>query len=330
MIMALMSTFLLTLSLAHIDPQALEQLHAAAQEAESSALLVMHQGTIVKEWYAHGPPRPLSIQSITKSITALVLGRIVGTDALPTIDAPVWHIYPEWRQGNKQRVTVRHLLTHSSCLQDDPTSVDEITRSPDSVKLALAAELLCMPGETYRYNNKAVNLLGGITERTTGQKLNKYADRVLFQPLGIRDVRWGSDSAGNPSVAGGLLLRARDLAKIGKLLVEGGKWQGATLVPEAWLHALSTTSRQDAPNVSLLWNVLRDGAHKEAQQDEWPATLFAYGWGGQWMLVVPTEGLVVVRQYDVTRQRGRQTDFPNFLAHAMALIGQHGDYPTPG
>src|SRR6185295_2307454 len=166
-------------------------------------------GKVVAEWYVGTPQGPIEAMSATKSVVGLVIGRLVDTGKLASLDQPVCELYPEWRQGNKQKITIRHLLDHTSGLQNEPNTGIEIYPSPDFIKLALAAELSEEPGTVFRYNNKAVNLLAAIVKIASGKTLDQYARDELFAPMGITDVHWDTDPAGTPQVMAGLQIRAQ-------------------------------------------------------------------------------------------------------------------------
>jgi len=86
--------------------------------------------------------------------------------------------------------TLRHILSHTSGLQNVPDTRVEIYPSPDFVQLALAAELKYPPGAKFEYNNKAVNLLAGVVERASGKKHDEFMRDEVFTPLGIREFSW--------------------------------------------------------------------------------------------------------------------------------------------
>ena len=139
------------------------------------------------------------------------------------------HTYPERRQGRKKEITLRQILNHTSGIQDLGNS-SEVERSPDAVRLALAAELSDPPGTRFVYNNKAVNLLSGVIQKVSGKRMDLYMREELFSPLAITDVAWELDSAGNALVYAGLAIQPADLAKLGQLVLNRGRWRGRQLI----------------------------------------------------------------------------------------------------
>jgi len=97
--------------------------------------------------------------------------------------------------------------------------------------------MLGPPGKGYKYNGGATTLLGRLIERGTGVDLPTFAKTALFDPLGIGTSEWARGPDGVASAASGLRLTPRDLARIGQMIVAGGKWDDRTIVPADWLEA---------------------------------------------------------------------------------------------
>lgn len=235
-----------------VDPAALERLLTAARDAHSDALVVLHDGQLVGAWHSGGRSRRIEAMSVTKSIVNLAIGRLVTLGALEPIDVPVSRFYPEWSTGRKARVTIRHLLNHTSGIESGRTT-EEIYVSRDFVRLALDAEIISEPGSRFFYNNKAVNLLAGIVEKATGRKMDDFLRKDLFARLGITDFRWSRDRAGNPHVMAGLQIHAADLARLGQLVLDRGRWQGEQLIAESWFDESLRPGSPHAATSGLLW-----------------------------------------------------------------------------
>jgi CubicO group peptidase (beta-lactamase class C family) len=248
-----------------IDPVALAALEARARATESDTLVVYHNGTLVVDWQSpilssipmHEQGIPLEAMSATKSVVALAIGKLIDTGKLKSVDQPVCDLFPEWRQGRKQKITIRHLLEHTSGLQNYPNTTVEIFPSPDYVKLALAAELVAEPGKVFSYNNKAINLLAGIVKAASGRPLDQYIRDEIFTPMGITGIDWVKDDAGNPYAMSGLQITAHDLARIGQMMLDGGTWQGKRIISAAWIAAITQPSESQLDH-GMLWWMERD------------------------------------------------------------------------
>jgi len=178
---------------AALSQAALDALVTRAGELDTDALVVMKDGRVVVEKWYRGAPHRIESMSVTKSVVALAVGRLLQTGKLKSVDERVSRWYPEWRQGRKRGITIRHLLTQTSGLQADRKTGTEIYGNPDFVQLALCAELSADPGTRFFYNNKATNLLAGLVQRISGQRLDLYLRNEVFAPLGISDVSWELD-----------------------------------------------------------------------------------------------------------------------------------------
>ena len=232
--------------------QALAAIGEGARASRSDAVLVLRGDSVLLERYAGQEPVPIELMSVTKSVVALAIGALLADGKLASLDVPVHTIYPEWKQGRKQHITVRMLMDHTSGLQNNTTTVDEIYPAPDVVQLALAAELSADPGRRFAYNNKATNLLAGIVARLSGEPLDAYLQHRLFAPLGIRPGGWYKDAAGNPHGMAGLKLTARDAARLGRLVLDRGRHGDRALLPASFIETMLARSTLN-PEVGLLW-----------------------------------------------------------------------------
>jgi CubicO group peptidase (beta-lactamase class C family) len=231
------------------NPQFSELLQRAAA-THSDAVLVLKDGKPFSEYYSKAGKRKIELMSCTKSIVNFGIGRLIDQGKIKSLDQPVYEFYPEWKQGRKKLITVRHLLDHTSGLQAFRTT-EEIYPAPDFIQLALAAELETDPGKVFSYNNKAVNLLAGIIEQASGKRMDIYFRDEIFKPMGIVDFKWDTDHAGNPQVMAGLELTAADFAKFGVLILNKGLWGSTRIVSEHWIEESMTP--QASSEYGLLW-----------------------------------------------------------------------------
>ena len=240
------------------------------------------------------------LRSITKSVTALILGIEIGKGKIAGVDRPVLPqlpAYAELRTPEKDRITLRHFLTMSQGLawNQDPadSSEDQMDSAPDPVRYVLAQPVEAPPGMVYNYSSGSANVIAALLRKATGRTLDALARADLFEPLGITDVEWLRFPSGDPEPAWGLRMRPRDLAKIGQLVLDHGVWNDKQVVPADWITA-ATAPQIDAPGLNSygyqfwlgrsLWHEREIG---------WVAGM---GKGGQRLFIVPTLDLVVVIQ----------------------------------
>lgn len=244
----------------------LEQIKTRAKESDSDAVLLMKDGYVMWDYYSGNPKEPIELMSMTKSVVSLAIGFLLEEGKLPSLDLPLYNLYPEWKQGYKKEITVRHLLTHTSGIQAG-SSIDEIYDAPDAIQLALAAELSNVPGTRFFYNNKAVNLLADVVEKLSGLPLDEYLDVKLFTPLGITSASWlYSDKADHPYAMSHLQMNAQDLSKLGQFILNKGLWEDKRLISPLWLEMSFSPSQEFTPFSGFFWWLDYDAV--EAKWDE--------------------------------------------------------------
>lgn len=246
----LLSSVIGLLSIATIYAQNLNQsiLDSIVSECDrtnTNALLIYKGKKQVYENYFHKPIQKIDAMSATKSVVSIAVLLLLENAYIDSLEQPVYTIYPEWNQGNKKKITIQHLLEHTSGLQNVSNAGIEVEPSPNVIQLALSAELDDLPGSKFSYNNKACNLLAGIIEQTTNMKLDEFLDKHLFAPLGIKDYNWRKDSSGNPYAMAGLEILPADLAKIGLLLLNNGKWDTRQILSEKGVRTMIESSEKN-------------------------------------------------------------------------------------
>jgi len=276
----------------------------AADRAElgTRAVVVLKDGRLVAERYApgFGPTTPQLGWSMTKSVTDLLVGRLVQEGRISLDDD---HLRPEWDGDRRADITVRQLLQMTSGLAWDETYAlnTPITRmlylEHDMGGYAAAQELAHDPGTYRQYSSGSTTLLCSVLAARTGLGANLPRD-LLFGPLGLSSAVLEPDAAGTPVCSSYLWATPRDWAAVGQFALDDGVWNGRRLVPAGWLaastKAVAVGGGESTPYGSGWWpNQGLDGALVEPGL---PAdAYFAEGHDGQWTIVVPSRRLVVVR-----------------------------------
>jgi CubicO group peptidase (beta-lactamase class C family) len=170
------------------------------------------------------------------------------------LEQRVHELYPEWRKGKKSDITLWHLLTHTSGLEEGASARD-IYAQKSFVNHTLRAKLVFEPGTRYTYSNRGANLVSGIIGKAAAMRTDRYVAETLFDALGIRHYSWARDRAGQPQGLAGLHLLPRDVAKIGELVLAGGTWNGRQIVSREWLERSLTPGPVQPPNkrLGLFW-----------------------------------------------------------------------------
>jgi CubicO group peptidase (beta-lactamase class C family) len=313
-----------------VNLEALRTLLDDAAAQDSDAVVITQDDVIIAEKYFGKGPQVGPVMSATKSVVSLAVGALIDEKKIASLDVPVSTYFPEWGVGEKAGVTLRHLLTMTSGLVDDPNFFN----AQDLLAFARAQPLASPPGSTYSYSNEGVMLFAGIVADAAGMPIDQYVKTHFFTPLGITDWFWAPDGAGNVQTPGGLNLSPLDLARLGALVRRGGVWGPSRLISTHWL----TTSTENETPLELcygyLWWVVRsgcDGSHFGTGVPGSPVDgYFADGWGGQYMAVLPAARIVAIRTKNPfhgsqpeTQADEEATEDLAFTREAVALV------PTP-
>ena len=314
-----------------LDPLLLDRLVLAAEESRSDQLVVVSDGQVVVRRHFGGTDRPMTIQSITKPISALALGMLQSEGRIGTLDTPVSTWFPGFADDARQAITLRHLLTHTSGL--DPADTVGLNQAPDRLAFSLDTPATHPPGENSEYNNRAFNLVSGVIRSTAEEEPSSYLGPRLFEPLGIDSATWGTDRAGHESAYVGLSMTATDLAVLGQLLCSDGRWNGQQLIPKAWMDQMFQPSVPAAPRRGLSWALRPEPTllPPPAPEDEIHVGFGHTGSQGQQIWFHPDVDLVVVRLIDLTDTRWgiqEDRDAMNSLAYMVDGLAQDKRHRT--
>ncbi len=294
-----------------IDPAALDRAGDVlnTRYPNLDTLLVARHGRLVYERYAGtqaGRDRVRGVKSVTKSITGLLAGIALDKGDLSGLDQMIGALLPEsFTSTSDERtrsIRIRDLLTMRSGLdwREWEGSTLEMFASADWVRFVLARPQAHDPGQVFKYSTGDTHLLAAAIQRQSGLTLLDYADAYLFGPLGITQRRWLTDPQGICIGGSELKLRARDMAKIGLLMLHDGVWDDQRILPPGWA-AESVTPHADAGpggrdcvplHYGYLWWLRSQGPHPSA---------LAVGYGGQYIITVPALDLVVVIMGDLRK-----------------------------
>jgi CubicO group peptidase (beta-lactamase class C family) len=207
------------------------------------------------------------IRSAGKSITALAVGLAIADGKLASVDAPVWPLLGAAESDPHADITVRDLLTMSSALDCDdgepksPGQEEKMYHRKEWRSFAMALPLAANYQRDskgygrWSYCTAGIFLLGQMVQTAVDERFDLYVQRRLFDPLGIENVEWRRSASGEVQSGGQLKIGAAELARIGRLVLDGGRWQGQQLVPESWVREMLQPHRQVGTNVhyGYLW-----------------------------------------------------------------------------
>jgi CubicO group peptidase (beta-lactamase class C family) len=275
--------------------------------------------------------------SVSKSITSLVVGIAIDEGFIAGVEEPYLSFFPYSDYANwderKNDITLEHVLTMQLGLEWDES--DPPYSSPDNrwnrfyfnehdfAKALLDLPMVAEPGTEFAYNTAATVSLGQAVENSVPLMLDDFGISELMLPLGITDIEVTRTPTGLANGGGGFYLRTRDAAKFGQLLLHDGIWNGERIVSSEWLAASVTPQTAMAWENPGQWDWQLTGygyqwwtgfyEHEGAAVD----TYVAWGYGGQWVVAMPSLDLVVAinsNGYDGGNAA---------LNQAHALIRQH-------
>ena len=219
---------------------------------ELHSLMVVRHGHVVAEgwWAPHTPERTRLLYSLSKSFTSTALGFALAEGRFGLDDTVVSH-FPELDQDitdpRSRSVTLRHLASMASGHNRD--MLDEVlARDPqEPVRGLLLIPPDEEPGSIFAYSQPCTYALAAVIQRAAGMPLSAYLRPRLLDPLGIGEVGWLTWPPGREQGFSGLFARTEDVAKLGQLYLQRGRWGDTQLVPEPYVDQ-ATSRRIDTPN----------------------------------------------------------------------------------
>jgi len=270
------------------------------------SILLVKNGKLIFEEYFYGYDRNKRhlIASVTKSVTSILVGIAIDKQMIGSINEKVYEFFPEYRgttwADQKYDITLKHVLTMTAGVNwDEVTFLHPHPKNPNTamytsdhpIRYVLNKKQIAQPGSRWRYNGGLTVLLGGILKNTTGLYADKFAEQYLFKPLGIANYQWNKHPDGTIYTNGDLFLKPRDMAKIGYIMLNQGKWENKQIVSNAWIKE-STRKHIDTFKGYGYGYQWRCG--KTLICDQEIEAFWASGTGGQKIYVFPKLDLVVV------------------------------------
>ncbi|HEX4493079.1 MAG TPA: serine hydrolase domain-containing protein [Acidimicrobiia bacterium] len=300
-----------------LSATALGQIAQTAHVGKSRCLVVARRGTIAGEWYfdGTGPDTTQNVFSATKSIASTLIGIAQDEGDLRVTDRVSKYV-PEWRNTPSSDVTIRDILSGVSGRQWSPLiDYRQLVRAKNADAFAVGLHQAAAPGTVWDYNNSADQVLDEVLRHATHENVVQFAHVKLFAPIGMDHTHLTTDPSGNALLYEGMQSSCEDMARLGLLFLDRGRWGTHQIVSSAWVDAATgaSSSRLNAA-YGYLWWLNRPGrlkgplsatnvaaAAKPETEDGslvpgLPATTYwALGLGNQLVQVDPGSGTIVVR-----------------------------------
>ncbi|MEO0528913.1 MAG: serine hydrolase [Bacteroidota bacterium] len=268
-----------------------------------SALLVKNNEIILEEYFdTYTVNKQHDMRSVTKSIRSILMGIAIDKGFITSVDDPIskyltYTVPTKNKDKRKGEITIKHLLTMSAgldCNDWDKKSKgqeDRVRKKKDWIQYTLDLPMIHTPGTVSNYCSMGVLLVAEIISRASGMDIDKFAQKYLFNTLGITDPGWGHTS--NKEVipsAKRLYITPRDMAKIGQLILNKGKWNGEQVVSKKWiLESTAPKTKITGIDYGYLWWTIPFKVNEELIFSK-----TATGNGGQYIIVVPELEMVAI------------------------------------
>ena len=281
---------------------------AIKDASRTQGVMIIHNDSIVYEkyWGDFSADRLATVFSVSKSITSLLCGIAVDEGYIKSIDDPVTKYLPELKRKDPkwERLTIRHLLNMESGLDFDDEyefnikelkTVNAIARlnyGHNIMRQIKGLKFRCEPGTEFRYESMTTAILGVVIERATGIHYADYLSEKVWKPLQMESVALINIDSRKHHVAhafGGITCTLKDLAKIGRLYLNNGVWDGKRIVSEEWIHL--TTDFNPKLCYHYSWYDVR---YENFRTGQYPG-FYALGICNQVLYVNPYKNLIMVR-----------------------------------
>ena len=267
----------------------------AANLAPLNSLVIARHDVLVAEQYFRGmgPNEQTNIKSASKSILSALVGIALAEGHLDSLRQPIAPFFPNILDADappqKQQITLRNLLTMRAGLESTSFgNYGEWVTSNNWVRDALTRPMVSAPGEDMIYSTGTSHLVSAILTKATGMSTKAYAQSRLFGPLDIAPPSWQRDPQGVYFGGNNMALTPRDLLKIGQLYLNDGRYDGQQVLPKGWARAST------GQYVFKTYRGFTYGYFWWTETFGGVQTHFAWGYGGQYIFVIPSRDLVVI------------------------------------
>ena len=295
----------------------------------TQAFLVIQNDKVIYERYFMGYKRDSVVTSfsIAKSFDSAMIGIAIQEGFIKSADDPITNYLPELAQRDPRfkDIRIRDLLRMASGLRYDPNRPfgmgdGSLTYSFDDLRhLALTETEIVEPaGVNFLYNNYNPLLLGMILERATGKAVTTYLQEKIWTPLGMEfDASWSLDSekSGFEKMESGINARAIDFAKLGRLYLNRGNWDGNQIVPAEWV-AESIQDNGLIEGHSIFYGYMWWGERCKTDTQDF----FAIGNFGQFVYVSPSKNMIIVRNGEKYGLKGELEEWAGIFCQFVSTM----------
>ena len=304
---------------------------AAANLPRLHSLLVSRRGGMILERYYNGklPKRLANIKSVSKSVISAAVGIAIDRGLITSARQPIAYFFPDLLGSDddapKREITIEDLLTMRSGLESTSNrNYGAWVLSRNWVQYALDRPLLNPPGKTMEYSTGNSHLLSAILTKVTGTSTWHFVQEIIAKPMGFTLARWPRDPQGVYFGGNDMLMTPRQMVAFGELYLNRGRANGQQIVPARWVEASlvprARSRRESGRFYGYGWWMREMAGHQ---------TIYAWGYGGQFIFLVPDLDLVIVTTASTSvsdeRRHHRRAVYDlveRFVIGAISLAGK--------
>jgi CubicO group peptidase (beta-lactamase class C family) len=299
------------------------------EELETVAFMVIQHDSIRYEeyWSGYSADSMSNSFSMAKSWVSTLIGVAIKDGKIKSVDQKVCDFLPEFCVADNSKITIQHLLTMSSGLNWEEDYQNPIGQTAqayyggDLRGLIINLKSIEPPGQVFKYHSSCTQLLSFILEKATGQTISKYASEKLWEPMGAKHPAvWSTDTEGGDEKGFCCInSNARDFARLGKLYMHYGNWDGLQILDSSYIKEATSIADLVDENGNInknygyqFWMTNYKNMH----------IYYARGLLGQYVICIPEKDMIVVRlgkKYGDFLKNGHRDDFYEFIDAALEM-----------
>ena len=267
------------------------------KKTRASSLLVIKDNQLLYEkyWKDHQPSSLMNSFSMAKGFLAILTGCAIDDGYLDSEDQLISSIFPEYKRSSYgKHLTFRHLMTMQAGFDWDEEYRHPFAENSrqyfvgDLAEQTFGIKIKNMPGQKYEYQSVSAQLLGLALTKAIGKNLSTYMSEKIWQPLRMEfSGKWSIDEKGMEKAFCCVHTTARDLAKIGQMVMQNGMWKGKQLVSAEYCKRMLKPTEENDAFCYTIWAGDGDNYEKQCR--------FFYGFLGQFIIMIPEKNMVIVK-----------------------------------
>ena len=304
-------------------------INAVNESMETVAFMVIIKDSIrfEKYWHGYSSDTMSNSFSISKSWVSTLVGIAIFEEKIKSVDQKVCYFLPDFCEGKDAELTIKNLLTMSSGLNWNEDYYNPIGKTAEAYfgnnlgDLIKNLNVVSTPGKVFKYNSASSQLLTFIVEEATGKTISEYASKKLWQPMGAKHpALWSTDVEGGDEKGFCCInSNARDLARLGKLYMHQGNWNGLQLLDSNYIIEATTSA-----------NLLDEKGNKNTNygyqfwlaERQGLSIYYSRGLWGQYVISIPEKDMIIIRlgkKFGPNLPDGHHEDFYQFTDAALKM-----------